>query len=98
MFPVDPNTIYAFDDLDQLLGSCGLSRRWLLDQVRPRKLSRSAVLGSELLEALRSYSQERGQDAVADVAGRAPAVDGPRKRGRPRKAEFQPLDLSKYEK
>ena len=70
--------------------------RWLMDEVRPRKLARAAVLGSDLLEALREYTRER-REAAGPVRTVAPLPER-RKAGRPRKAEFEPLDLSKYVK
>jgi len=96
MFQIDPNTIYSLSDLDEKLAGQGLSARWLMDEVRPRKLARAAVLGSDLLDALREYTRQR-REVAGPVRTSLPLPDR-RRAGRPRKAEFEPLDRSKYEK
>jgi hypothetical protein len=90
MIEIKPNAIYTLKDLAEH----GISARWLTAKVRPRKLDHSSFLGSDLLDALRAYTQERERPPLPAKSSLA----APRKRGRPRKAEIEPLDLSKYEK
>jgi hypothetical protein len=90
MFLIQPNAIYTLDDL----AKHGLSVRWVAARVRPRKLTHSTILGSDLLDALRAYTERRARPPLTPN----PSPDAPRRRGRPRNREIEPLDLSKYEK
>jgi hypothetical protein len=68
-------------DLESELGALGLTARQFLDQVRLPKLFRGVWRGSDVLEALDRYGQER------EASRRA--VGEPRRRGRPCKVEVE---------
>lgn len=53
MVRIDPDTLYSRGDLAEVLAPLGINPDSFVARIKPRKVFRSAFLGSDLLEAIR---------------------------------------------
>ena len=70
-FHIHPDTLYTLESLESALSELGLSAQWLAKEVRPPKVARNVMLGSDILDALREHSQRR---TAEKMDRRRPAV------------------------
>ena len=94
---IDPDTIYSRTDLAAVAAEFGLRVDTFLDRLKPRKVFKSAWLGSDILEAWRrapALGDARelpvGQNRGNRTSRKQPAKDGG---GRLIAGRFRPEDL-----
>lgn len=88
MVRIDPDTLYSRGDLAEVLAPLGIDPDFFVARIKPRKVFRSAFLGSDLLEAIR-----RADPLGADRSIPLPRSNGGLRQGKKAVGSFTPEEL-----